>query len=607
MRKLLVSFWCRESWGERPVACLVWLGLIFGLGGFALKYASWGVAAGSMTTLSVEERILETIEQAVGPGVGMAKAETAVKDEWPFPQCDMETPEERFQRLAVAVLCFDAKLAVLPSAEDLKKAIGELKSRIEQAKKEEAGAAAAKRLEREKQEPEELLQQVEKLAADRAGILEAAKTTKDSFRKEFEAKKAQGGSWTGMPQWSASCTPLKQWQEYGPETKACATELNDSATFPVTTASMIKALLSMELSPLSFKDSAQPFVGAEDEGGWDLFPGGELLQPYGPYRESIQTHLTSASGSEEPFRVPTLRKVAAYALSEAKNRTETAEKAGEAVRDAGYAKFTGTVKYAAFLFLFFVALSVFWAASRRAVGWRRLVGYLGLVLVAITLMAPGALEALDLKSAKDAIGQPDGLGSVLGAPFALVAQFVDLLQGWLASLWDFETVKKLILVGLFGLVFLATRSSVVVLGAYGLLVAERWFASGLFGVLPFDIQAFDAAVLPPIVGWLAQLFGFAIAVLLVRGMWRVIGEPMVRKGTGLLVLSASRPEREEAPEVLNEHDEPESVPDNPGGMMEVKCGKCGASHQVAEAKIRKIGGKGKVKCRECDELIEISL
>lgn len=523
MDKLLVKFWARESWHKSPVVCVVTLGLILGIGGFALKVVSGAVALKSIPMLQVEDKILGTIEVVVGSKKALPKAEVAAKDDWPFPQCDDETFKERFSRLSQAVWCFKARLDEIPTDDELAKSIGMLDLETQH------GVHQKSFLEERRQERL-------KLVAQRDKILGEAGTTYPKYMEDFKAQVAAGENWVAsLSNVSSTCSPLDQWVEYGVDTATCSKALNEDVGFPVTTKSMIGDLQGMELTPLSFKDSAQAYIGAKDEGGWEYFPGGALLQPHGPYRDSIQRYISLSSSSEDVLRLPELRRITSQILAANKVRNDTAEDFGEAVQSAQYTKFGDTVKFAGYMLLFFVALSVFWRASTLGVGWRRVIGLFGLVFVGIALMAPTALDALDLSSAKDAIGEPDGLGSVLGAPFAVLAQMMDLLQGWLSSLWSGQTVKTLILVGLFGLIFFATRPSIVAIAAYGILLTERWFASGEFGVLPFDLRAFDATVLPSSLGWAAELLGFTVAVLMVRGLWGVIGGAMIRKGTELLV------------------------------------------------------------------------
>ena len=544
-----LRFWVRSSWKESPVSCIVILALLLGVTGFVFKHAGTFAASRTMTVLSVEADVYGTIEKAVGGSDSVAKAEAAVSAQWPFPQCGVETPKERLRRLAVAVLCFDAKLEVFPSSGDLKEAIEETAAAYKEAEKQDGAAYMLQELKQKDETLRKQLEQIEKWKRERAGILQGADRTLSVFYQELEGAKAEDKKFaSSIPSLAPSCVPLERWLDYGPDTEVCAEGLNESSAFPVSSHAIIVALLEMGLSERTLKDSAQTYVGAEDEEGWGLFPGGVRVRPYGPTREFILHHLGATGISAKPLRLPALQSLANHVLKTTKERTDIAEDVGKDVQDASYSGFSDTVKKGTIFLLLLVALLVAAAGARQGRGWRRAVSVIGLAFIAVTLMTPAALSALDLEAAKLAIGSPEGVAGILGAPFALAAQLADVIQGWLVSLWDFKTVSNLILAGLFGLLFVGQAASSVVIAAVGILLAERWFATGSFSLLPFDIAAFEAAVFMPVVGWLGQLLGFAVAILLLRGLWVLAGEGMVRWGTGLLVTDTTGATGQRGPE-----------------------------------------------------------
>lgn len=486
------AFWSAESWTKRPALNLVVIGVLLGVSLFVLERAGRWAARSAMVVLEPEEQVLDTLVEAGGGGdVGEVKARAVVAVDWPG-ECDEETSDESVRRLAASVYCITAR-----GGEDAD--------------------------------------------AKRARFLTAAEMTEAGLAKAIgrigKDDKAFEQSLYSMESW---CEVSDAWQEHGVDSDVCAEHLNAAVAYPASAKAILSALLDLDLKSDAFREAAQEYAGAEDDPAWGTFVGGVIVQPHGPHRPEIQQWASlPPKGASEPLRLAELHALArrAVALDEAEEKA--AELVGEAVRASGYARFTSTIRGAASALLFFLTIMVLWAVVRRTSGWRRVLAAVATVLVVAGMIAPSALSGLGLSSAKEAIGNPDGVASILGAPFAVIAQLLDLVRAAIMALDDAVTQQRLLIAALFGGLFFARRPVAAAAAAYAILLSPRWFETLEFTIWPWDLDALEVAWGLPIVGWMAEAVGFVLAAFVVRGAWRALGAPLVEHGVRTLTADAA--------------------------------------------------------------------
>lgn len=184
---------------------------------------------------------------------------------------------------------------------------------------------------------------------------------------------------------------------------------------------------------------------------------------------------------------------------------------------------------------YLIILTLLFYLVRTGSRWTRILWGTLLLLAAAAIFADAALERLTTGFSTAAERGEGGLDSVISAPFLLISQIISFVSTLVASILSGETIRKLLLFGLFW-ALIKHRSVLVLVGVtYGLLVVGRWdfAASGDWvssvAFFPFDVAALKASLLLAVLSWVAVGGAAFLAVFLLREVWIWAAEPSLEK------------------------------------------------------------------------------
>ena len=467
-----LKFWTRDAWLADPVRSAITVAILMGILLLAAKFLAAVTAPSEMAILEVESIIYSSAVDAAGGDV--AKAETVAAKEWPL-ECDNESIQKKTRRAAMGVRCI-------------------------------------RRVSASTEVDVRLTAYVKSTGIDLA--------TLDAV---------SGGDETGV------CDPVAPFEPFGPESQACAMRINATASFPVSTRATILALLNLGLTRDNFRSAALEYMDVTPSPGWRTFAGGTELERWGPTRKELRAYveLPPAEGAGV-LSLQDLQLVTRNVLTNDRAQHAAADATGDAALARSSGAFTSTLESGVTTLLFLAALMILWRFRRRTVGWRRVVATLGLILLGIGFLSPSSLSSLGLEHAQSAGGKSEGLAQILGAPFAVIAQILDLIRGAIVSLGEAATHQRIFFATMFLLVMFSQRRSVVALAAYGIVLAPYWFGSGTFSLLPMDLKGYEVALTVPTIVWITGIASTILAVVLVRGIWVAIGERFVESATNIV-------------------------------------------------------------------------
>jgi len=376
--------------------------------------------------------------------------------------------------------------------------------------------------------------------------LASAKTDKDTIAKGIEA--IAKDETLPKPIRDSASKPMarapkgKLFEPRGPDSSACVTRLNETSPYPSISLAMMSDLLGMELKKSEWIGDAQkepkPDV-KEDKKGMDaLQPGSasEFITSYGGGRDFLEKlrGTPQPKAEDDQLRLEALWTLASQALERDRAQSHDEDDIGEEVRQQGYEEFTTVLKKGATHLLFFALILILWGAFTGLAGWRRWCAGFVLVAVVVGFLAPDALTSLGVEKAKDVGGDTESFNSLVGAPFALLAMLLDFFQNVVASVGKVETQQAILYAALFAAIFLAQSQLTLVGAAYGMLVVPTWTDTGVFSVLPWELDVLDVAIMLPIVLWFVQIVSVVLAAMVARGVWAKWGVAIVKRGKELM-------------------------------------------------------------------------
>jgi hypothetical protein len=497
-------FWRKESWEASPTKAMIAVGLVLSIVLYgAMFLASLGVASLAVTT-DTEERLVEQVLATADDNEDVAELVLASN----IPSaCFPETDNEQLLRMRAEFLWLSKNRCEL-----------ELDAN---------------------NEPLPCKQVLDYLAS--------AKTDRDTLAKGIEAI-AKDETLPEPIRDSASRPSAiepkgKLFEPRGPDSSTCVTKLNEASPYPSISSTMMSDLLGMELKLSEWIGDAQkepkPDVKEDEKGMAALQPeesAAAFITSYGGGRPSLEglRGLSQPKAEDDQLSLEVLWAEASRALKRDRAQSHAEDDIGEEVRQTGYEEFTTVLKEGATHLLFFALILILWGAFTGLAGWRRWCAGFVLVAVVVGFLAPDALTSLGVEKAKDVGGDTESFNSLVGAPFALLAMLLDFFQNVVASVGKVETQQAILYAALFAAIFLAQSQLALVGAAYGMLVVPTWIDTGVFSVLPWNLDMLDVAIMLPLVLWFVQIVSVILAAMVARGVWAKWGVAIVQRGKELM-------------------------------------------------------------------------
>lgn len=347
--------------------------------------------------------------------------------------------------------------------------------------------------------------------------------------------------------WPEACTGYADWSDRL-ATKDCAAQLNQATIYPASLRNLIRDSyrLGITYGEVATELRSQTPRQPRQIELWTGLAGGGALLPWtdrgGILRRAELPMRTGPGDAATAVRGPDLEKIVRRVLHDMGSRSAAVDEVPHRIEVMAYERFSELVRkglhiFVVFLAFLFIAFRLQQATNRFArLGW----GF-AMTLLAISALAPGALEALDYQGASEALAGRAADGDPLSAPFVVLAQLMALVSRTVLGILDPANIETYLTMGLMVLL-VRSRGMGAALGVtYGLLLVPRWFAGGSLGFFPFEFEAIRVSLTLSTVTWVVQAMAALLAVLLLRAAWGVLAAPVVRRIADPRVLPVSEP------------------------------------------------------------------